>query len=118
MSDAHRELARLLAERRAALLRAVAGRGADLDEVARARSAATADDEHDPEGGTLADEWSRIAGLDRAARDELRQIDAAVERMRIGTYGVCESCGEPIPRARLEVRPAAARCVSCASARR
>jgi RNA polymerase-binding protein DksA len=87
----------------------------DLSELVDARSAATADDEHDPEGTTLAEEWSRIAGLDAEAEQRLRAIDAAQRRIDDGTYGICESCGKRIPVARLRVRPAATMCVDCAS---
>jgi DnaK suppressor protein len=45
--------------------------------------------------------------------DELRQIAAAKERMDRGQYGECVDCGIDIPLARLEVQPAAARCVPC-----
>jgi len=45
--------------------------------------------------------------------DELRQIAAAKERMDRGEYGACVDCGVDIAVARLEVQPAAARCVAC-----
>jgi len=45
--------------------------------------------------------------------DELRQIAAAKERMDRGEYGECVDCGVDIAFARLEVQPAAARCVPC-----
>ncbi|MDO8425248.1 MAG: TraR/DksA family transcriptional regulator [bacterium] len=55
--------------------------------------------------------------LEEHARYKLQvlipEIDAAFGRVRDGTYGVCASCEEPIPRARLERRPEAARCVEC-----
>jgi RNA polymerase-binding transcription factor DksA len=38
---------------------------------------------------------------------ELREIDAALERMHSGTYGFCIRCGKPLDRARLELFPAA-----------
>ncbi|KQP73242.1 molecular chaperone DnaK [Microbacterium sp. Leaf288] len=78
------------------------------------RGVDVADDEHDPEGVTLSAEWSRSAGLREAARKELEQIDDALRRLNAGGYGVCADCGEPIPIARLRVRPFASRCVSCA----
>ncbi len=43
---------------------------------------------------------------------ELREIEAAQERLREGTYGCCEECGEPIPFARLQAYPAARLCVA------
>ena len=43
----------------------------------------------------------------------LRAIESAQSRMDAGTFGRCTSCGNPIPIARLEARPAAERCISC-----
>ncbi|HLT66831.1 MAG TPA: TraR/DksA family transcriptional regulator [Microbacterium sp.] len=111
------EFRALIAERREEALRALE-RGRDgLEEVGRARSAATADDEHDPEGATLAEEWSRVAGRNAAAEAELRAVDEAAARLADGTYGVCARCGERIPADRLRARPTATMCVSCASKR-
>jgi len=45
--------------------------------------------------------------------DELRQIAAAKERMARGEYGECVDCGVEIAFERLEVQPAAARCIPC-----
>jgi DnaK suppressor protein len=56
------------------------------------------------------------AGRERAAV-ELRRIDAALERIRTGTFGDCVECGEPIVKARLASQPAIALCVDCAQAR-
>lgn len=44
----------------------------------------------------------------------LREIDEALNRIAAGTYGICKQCGEPIPRARLEVVPYAQLCMKCA----
>ena len=48
------------------------------------------------------------------ARERLAAADAALDRLDAGTYGVCASCGRPIPEARLEARPLSVLCVSCA----
>ncbi|MGW8482463.1 TraR/DksA family transcriptional regulator [Microbacterium sp. NPDC055903] len=79
------------------------------------REGANDDDEHDPEGVTLSSEWSRLMALSDAAQGELREVEDALARVDAGTYGVCTSCGAAIPAARLEVRPFAELCVSCAS---
>ncbi|MDE0546408.1 TraR/DksA C4-type zinc finger protein [Microbacterium sp. C7(2022)] len=87
-------------------------------EIARLRvdrSADSADDEHDPEGVPLSSEWSRLEGLLASVDDELREIDEALRRWHDGTYGICVTCGQPIPPGRLEARPTAIRCVACAS---
>nr|WP_201470382.1 TraR/DksA C4-type zinc finger protein [Microbacterium hydrocarbonoxydans] len=92
----------------------VAVTAATLAELTHDREGSNDDDEHDPEGVTLSSEWSRLTGLADAAASELRQVDDAIARLDAGTYGVCASCGRPIPAARLEVRPFATHCVACA----
>ncbi|WP_254716842.1 TraR/DksA C4-type zinc finger protein [Actinomadura sp. WMMB 499] len=47
------------------------------------------------------------------AQDLLAQSERAVQRMESGTYGICEVCGEPIGKARLQVFPRATLCVTC-----
>jgi DnaK suppressor protein len=42
-----------------------------------------------------------------------RQIQAALQRLESGDYGICESCGEPINPKRLKAVPWASRCVPC-----
>ncbi|WP_309104093.1 TraR/DksA C4-type zinc finger protein [Microbacterium sp.] len=79
-----------------------------------ARSSSNDDDEHDPEGVPLSAEWSRLQGLTEQASGELTQVEDALARLDAGTYGVCASCRNPIPAARLEVRPFATHCVACA----
>lgn len=49
--------------------------------------------------------------LDDAARLEMVGIRAALERIADGSYGLCEICGEKIPRKRLAILPLATRCV-------
>ena len=103
-----------LAERRAdAVARAEAAASA-LAELVRDRQGSNDDDEHDPEGVTLSSEWSRLSALSDAAADEVRRFDDALTRWDAGTYGICASCGKPIPAGRLEVRPFAELCVPCA----
>jgi DnaK suppressor protein len=47
------------------------------------------------------------------SRDLLEQNERAIERIEAGTYGVCESCGKPIGKARLQAFPRATLCVTC-----
>ena len=47
--------------------------------------------------------------------ETLHDIEAALERLETGTYGVCEVCGSAIGEDRLEAMPAAKRCIACAS---
>lgn len=44
----------------------------------------------------------------------LKEVEAALERIKSGTYGLCSNCDKEIPVARLEVYPAAVRCLDCA----
>lgn len=76
-----------------------------------------ADDEHDPEGATIAFERAQVDALIRQAERHLEDLDAALTRAAAGEYGVCERCGRPIDPARLEIRPTARTCVPCASGR-
>lgn len=46
-------------------------------------------------------------------RDKLAQIERALERIADGSYGVCESCGEPIGKMRLMAFPRATLCMTC-----
>ena len=106
--------ARLDAERARVLERLAALTG-DYDEVVAASLDTNADDEHDPEGATIAFERSQIGALVAQAREHLAEVDRAVARLDEGTYGTCEHCGDAIPDGRLEARPTARRCVACAS---
>lgn len=44
----------------------------------------------------------------------LKTLSRAEEKVREGTYGVCDSCGKPIPAGRLQAVPGAVHCVRCA----
>ena len=98
------------AARLAALQREFAG-------VVDSGTMANADDEHDPEGATLAFERQHVAALVRKAHDRLAGIDAALGRLDAGSYGTCTRCGEPVGAGRLAARPAAALCIRCAGRR-
>lgn len=76
------------------------------------------DDEHDTEGTTVAAERSLVSSLDREAGERLQAIDRALTRVDAGTYGICLRCGEPISDIRLDTRPAAEFCITCAQPRR
>ena len=56
---------------------------------------------------------ARAVQARRAA--QRRRISAALQRMDEGEYGYCTDCGEAIAEKRLELDPALARCISCAS---
>ena len=110
MSDRRRTLdaARQQAVRRLAAL------SDDFDAVVASSLDTNADDEHDPEGHTIAFERSQVDALVRQARGRLSEIDAALARLDAGSYGTCERCGGAIADARLAARPEARLCIGCA----
>jgi RNA polymerase-binding transcription factor DksA len=84
-------------------------------QVVEASADSNADDEHDPEGATIAFERSQLESLIHQAERHLADIEDARARVSGGRYGRCERCGEPISPARLGARPAARTCIGCAS---
>jgi DnaK suppressor protein len=105
---------RLGAERERALER-VAALEREFAGLAEAAGSAGTDDEHDPEGATLAFERQHAAALLEAAREQVAALDAALGRLAAGRYGVCDRCGRPIGDGRLAARPAALTCIECAA---
>lgn len=89
---------------------------AQLANVVETAAASAGDDEHDPEGQTVAYDRAQIAALLTRARADLAELEAAESRRADGTFGRCEGCGATIPAERLEARPAARTCVPCAEA--
>jgi RNA polymerase-binding protein DksA len=109
-----RARSRLEAERAEALGR-LARLTDDYDSVVAASRDSNADDEHDPEGATIAFERSQLGAISDQVRRHLAEIDAAVARLDRGTYGTCERCGRAIDEGRLEARPVARTCIRCAA---
>ena len=105
----------LLAEDRAETLARLGDLEADVALIVEASEGSNADDEHDPEGSTIAFERAQTSALAEQAVTHLREIAAAVHRLDEGTYGVCEGCGDAIPPERLEARPTARTCVAHAA---
>ena len=103
-----------LLRERAEVLERLQRLGAEVAGFVEASRDTNADDEHDPEGATIAFERSQVASVERAARRRLAEVEAALARLEEGAVLTCERCGRPIPAARLEVRPWATRCVDCA----
>lgn len=88
-------------------------------EIAAAESQIAEGDASEGAGDDQADAGSKTyereheMALAGNSRDLLAQNERAVQRMDAGTYGVCESCGKPIGKARLQAFPRATLCVSC-----
>jgi DnaK suppressor protein len=89
----------------------------EFDRIAEAAGSAGTDDEHDPEGATLAFERQHAAALLGQAREQMAAVDAALGRLEAGCYGLCDRCGQPIGADRLAARPAALTCIRCAARR-
>ena len=110
-------MAALLAAERAVTLQRLEVLEREFAGIVEAMGSAGADDEHDPEGATIAFERQHVVALASQAREHLAQIDAAMRRLAQGSYGTCESCGQPIPAGRLAARPVTTTCLSCAAHR-
>jgi RNA polymerase-binding protein DksA len=99
--------------------------GADMDRlkseisVAQAeresllRDGADSSGEDQADAGTKTFEREQEMSLVNNAMDMLQQDERALSRLEDGTYGQCESCGNPIGKARLQAFPRATLCVSC-----
>jgi DnaK suppressor protein len=59
-----------------------------------------------------------LEDLGAAGLQEIRMIEAALDRIDKGTYGICAVCGDPISEERLDVVPHAPMCRDCAAGRR
>jgi RNA polymerase-binding protein DksA len=103
-----------LLEERAAALAQIEALTREFDGVVAASQASNADDEHDPEGATIAFERQQVVALLEQAQRRLADVDAALARRAAGDYGRCENCGRPIGAERLAARPAARTCIDCA----
>ena len=68
---------------------------------------------HMADVGTDNFEHEFTLGLIESEEEELREIDAALDRLKEGSFGICEECEKAIPKARLAVIPYARLCISC-----
>jgi DnaK suppressor protein len=107
----------LLVEQRAALCAHLTQLTHDMTVLIEASRDSNADDEHDPEGQTIAFERAQLSAMTDQTREHLQEVDAAIERIAGGTYGVCDVCREAIDPARLQARPTARTCVRHVPAR-
>ncbi len=104
-----------LNELRTATSRRLASLTSSFDGIVEAASDVATDDEHDPEGHTIAWERQQIAALIDEAGTLLDAIEAAKQRLAHGCYGTCTTCAGEIAADRLEALPATPICVRCAS---
>lgn len=107
----HDDVRRTLTEKRAELIAKVEQLGAhDPAEASNLNFGKRIGD-----GTTYAVERMTGAYQARTLYETVRDIDSALIRLDEGTYGMCSSCGTPIPAARLELVPWAALCVPCSA---
>ena len=88
---------------------------AAFDDIVAAAEQSNVDDEHDPEGTTIAFERQQVAALLRQAKADREAMRAALDRVEEPGYGVCEHCRGIIGVERLMALPSATRCIACAS---
>lgn len=86
----------------------------DLEDIVACAQTANIDDEHDPEGATIAFERAQVTEVLRITRQELAAVEVARTRALAGDADRCERCDGSIGVERLEARPTATRCVRCA----
>jgi DnaK suppressor protein len=96
----------------------IAGLIADINEaesaIAERLGDAVGDAGDDPaDAGAKTFQREHELALTENARELLAASERALARIDDGTFGVCESCGQPIGKARLQAFPRATRCVSC-----
>ena len=65
------------------------------------------------EEATESFEFEKRLALEKRIRDQLAGVEHALHKFEDGTYGLCDSCGQPIDPARLEALPQASLCLSC-----
>ncbi|MBC7633139.1 TraR/DksA C4-type zinc finger protein [Aeromicrobium sp.] len=111
----HDAAATILAAEHQATMRRLASLQSDHADIVAASLDSNADDEHDPEGSTIAFERSQVDALIEQTKRHLAEIEEAGTRLDRGVYGICLSCGRRIPSARLEARPTARTCIDCAT---
>lgn len=107
------EIRTILAVEREAVLSRLRSMISEFDEIVVASADSNGDDEHDPEGSTVAFERARLAALIGGARASIEDLDRASARIDDGTYGRCGRCGGPIDPDRLAALPAVETCVAC-----
>ncbi len=106
--------ARQLREQRGALLARVRQQRGGA--VGRADSAAQAREQASDDWAKASEERDLLIGLEERESAELVAIEAALQRIADGSYGLCLQCGTSIPTARLHAQPTAERCVGCQDA--
>jgi DnaK suppressor protein len=105
-----------LLEERETYTRHASERRAEAEQLAADREPGDVQfDEESGQGDTMNVERERDLALSAQALAAVEDIDKALAKIEAGTYGICERCGQPIPKERLKALPYAALCVACKS---
>jgi RNA polymerase-binding transcription factor DksA len=107
-----------LSAERAACRARITAMTSEFDGIVEDSLHANADDEHDPEGSTIAYERAQVGALIAGAQSNLADLDHALARLEAGRYSECEGCGYQISPERLAALPAGRTCIECAVAGR
>jgi len=107
LADVRTELVTQLAELKAEYEHAIA----ELNDMQNFARDGAGDDQADT--GTKTFEREQELSIAHNRLDLLTQVERAIERINAGTYGICEGCGKPIAKARLQAFPGATLCVEC-----
>jgi DnaK suppressor protein len=86
-----------------------------LHQLGRGPDAVLDFDEGFADSGQVTAERGEVDALAGKLVETLEETEDALAKFDAGTYGNCESCGQPIGEARLDAMPAARLCISCAS---
>jgi DnaK suppressor protein len=90
-----------------------------LNQLRERRQEVVVDRTTEDEGGLAS--WAQMEHLAfvnlEQGQKTLAEVEAALNRVDRGTYGICEGCDEPIPEARLRALPWARYCVKCTERR-
>ena len=95
----------------AALNAKIAATEADIADLVADSGDGAGDDQAD--AGTKTFEREHEMSIVTSAREVLLQVNHALGRINDGSYGVCETCGKPIGKGRLQAFPRATMCVAC-----
>jgi DnaK suppressor protein len=85
-----------------------------FDNIVAAAEMSNTDDEHDPEGTTIAFERAQVSALHSQAVGDVAALRRTLTDLDDDEFGSCEQCGRPIGFERLVALPATRRCVDCA----
>lgn len=115
MTSAERDaLERSIADAHGKASQRVTALARDFEAIVESAAGASVDDEHDPEGQTIAFERAQVSALLEDARGQLAALERARDDLGRDDYGSCDVCGDQIAVERLLARPFARTCVGCA----